>query len=346
MTLTTTPDRGTTMRAVVLHGPGDLRVEQQPVPSPGPGEVRVAVDWGGICGSDLSYWRHGASGTAVQRHPLVLGHEIAGTVAELGDGVIGVGLGDAVTVHPATVEGRLPEQLHGRDNLHPDLRYLGSAARDPHTQGGFAEQLVVRADQLRALPAGLSTRAAAVAEPLGVALHAIARAGSVAGLRVLVSGCGPIGALIVAAAVHQGADVTAIDPSERARGIAAALGAGATLDLGQPVPDDFDVVFEASGVGAAVSTAIDAVRPGGVMVQVGNLPADAVQARLGKLVSREIDLRGSYRFVDEITDAVAALADGLDIDPVVSHEFGLDELEQAFATAADSRASCKVLLRF
>lgn len=190
-----------TMRAVVLHGPGDLRVERLPVPSPGAGGVRVAVAWGGFCGSDLSYWRHGASGTAIQRHPLVLGHEIAGTVAELGD-------------------------------------------------------------------------------------------------------------------------------------------------LGETVPDDFDVVFEASGVGAAVSTAIDAVRPGGVMVQVGNLPADAVQARLGRLVSREIDLRGSYRFVDEITDAVAALAAGLDIGPVASHEFGLDELEQAFATAADSRESCKVLLRF
>ncbi len=338
--------QATTMRAVVLHAPGDLRVEQQPVPSPAAGEVRIAVAWGGICGSDLSYWRHGASGTAVQRHPLVLGHEIAGTVVELGEGVTGVELGDAVTVHPATVTGALPDELRGRDNLHPDLRYLGSAARDPHTQGGFAEQLVVRAGQLRALPAGLSTRAAALAEPLGVALHAIERSGGVAGRRVLVSGCGPIGALIVAAAVHQGAEVTAIDPSERARGIAASLGATATLDLGEPVPDDFDVVFEASGVGPAVSTAIDAVRPGGVMVQVGNLPAEAVQARLGRLVSREIDLRGSYRFVDEISDAVAALAEGLDIGPVVSHEFGLDDLEQAFATAADSRSSCKVLLRF
>src|SRR5919201_589667 len=102
------------MRAVVVHGPGDVRVDQLPDPAPGPGEVLVAMEWGGICGSDISYARHGASGTAVLRHPLVLGHEVAGRVAVLGEGVTSYDVGDPVTVHPATPSSEeLPARLAG-----------------------------------------------------------------------------------------------------------------------------------------------------------------------------------------------------------------------------------------
>src|SRR4051812_25120115 len=114
------------MRSVVVHGPGDVRVEERPVPVPGPGEVLVAMEWGGICGSDIAYATKGMSGTAALRHPLVLGHEVAGRVAELGAGVE-VEIGLPVTVHPATVVGDtvLPSRIAGRDNLHPCVRYFG-----------------------------------------------------------------------------------------------------------------------------------------------------------------------------------------------------------------------------
>ena len=195
------------MKAVTVFGAGDLRVVEVEDPQAGSGQVRVAMEWGGICGSDLGYWKHGATGTAILREPLVLGHEVAGRIDQIGDGVEGLEIGQAVTFNPATLVGDhvMPAHLEGRDNLWPEVRYFGSAAFLPHEQGGFSTYRVVRAEQIRPLPDSVSTRHGAVAEPLGVAIHAVGRAGNVAGKRVLVNGAGPIGALVVAAAKHAGA---------------------------------------------------------------------------------------------------------------------------------------------
>lgn len=190
------------MHAVVVHAAGDLRVEQRPDPVPGPDEALVALEWGGICGSDLGYARHGASGTARLRHPLVLGHEGAGRIVALPpEAPPGLAVGDAVTFHPAHLAGdhRVADELRGRTNLWPEVRYFGSAAFDPHEPGLFSTLRAVRADQLRPLPDGLDTLRGALAEPLAVALHALARAGDLSGRSVLVNGAGPIGLLTVAA---------------------------------------------------------------------------------------------------------------------------------------------------
>src|SRR5699024_7048133 len=119
--------------------------------------------------------------------------------------VAGRAEGQPVTVHPARTTGELPERLAGRDNLHPQLTYLGSAARVPHTDGGFAEVITVGAEQVVPLPEGLDTRRAVLAEPLGVAIHAVRRAGDIAGAHVLVAGCGPVGLLVIVAARAAGA---------------------------------------------------------------------------------------------------------------------------------------------
>jgi L-idonate 5-dehydrogenase len=337
------------VKAVVVHAAGDVRVDERPDPRPGPGEVLLAMEWGGICGSDISYFRHGSTGTAVIRHPLVLGHEVAGRVAAIGLGVDGVAEGDAVTVHPATLVGdpSLPDRIAGRTNLHPCVRYFGSAALDPHTDGGFSEYRVVRADQIRALPDGVSTEHGALAEPLGVALHAVNRAGDVRGRTVLVNGAGPIGSLVVAAAKHRGAaSVMASDVAAPALAVAAAVGADSTIDLTTAaLPEDVEVVIEASGAPAAIGPALRATARGGTLVQVGNLPGSAVSAVLGDLVTREITWVGSYRFVDEIDDALRAMRDGLDVSPVITHRFPLDQAEKALITAADrTTGSSKVLL--
>ena len=181
------------MKAVVVHGPNDLRVDERPDPAPGAGEVLIAMEWGGVCGSDLAYWRHGSSGTAVLRAPLVLGHQVAGRIAAIGDGVTGIEVGLPVTVHPAELvgDGCLPERIAGRTNLYPRIRYFGSAAFDPHTDGGFSELRVARADQIRPLPETVSTEHGALAEPLAVALHAVHRAGDLRGRDVVVNGAGP-----------------------------------------------------------------------------------------------------------------------------------------------------------
>jgi len=337
------------MKAVVVHAAGDVRVDERPDPQPGPGEVLLAMEWGGICGSDISYFRHGSTGTAVLRHPLVLGHEVAGRVAAVGPDVAGIAEGDAATVHPATLVGdpHLPDRIAGRHNLHPCVRYFGSAALDPHTDGGFSEYRVVRADQIRALPDGVSTEHGSLAEPLGVALHAVNQAGDVRGRTVLVNGAGPIGSLVVAAAKHRGAAaVVASDLATTALAVAAAMGADTTIDLTtSALPEDVDVVIEASGVAAAIGPVLRATARGGTVVQVGNLPGSAVSAELGDLVTREITWVGSYRFVDEIDDALLAMRDGLDVSPVVTHRFPLEQAEKALLTAADrTTGSSKVLL--
>jgi L-idonate 5-dehydrogenase len=338
------------MRAVVVHGSGDVRVDRLPDPVPGDGEVVVAMEWGGVCGSDVSYWRHGASGTAVLRHPMVLGHEVAGRVARLGAGVSGVVVGQPVTVHPALLvgDGALPDRLAGRTNLHPRVRYFGSAAFDPHTDGGFSELRVVRAEQLRPLPDGVSTRHGALAEPLGVAMHAVHRAGQVRGRDVLVNGAGPIGSLVVAAAKLVGAaSVVAADIADAPLAVARAMGADEVRNVarGEALPGDVEVVFEASGAPAALGPVLAATARGGTLVQVGNLPGSPAPAALGDLVTREITWVGSYRFVDDITDAVRALRDGLDVTPVISHVFDLDQAAEALAAAADPNNGGKVMLR-
>lgn len=338
------------MRGVVVHGAGDLRVEELPEPVVEAGEVIIAVEWGGVCGSDLSYFRHGSSGTAVITEPLVLGHEIAGRVSQLGAGVSGVEIGQPVTVHPATLVGDhvLPDRLTGRTNLWPEVRYFGSAAFQPHTDGGFVQRKAVRADQLRPLPDGVDTRHGALAEPLAVAMHAVSRAGDLTGRDVLVNGAGPIGALVVAAARHAGArSVTAADLAPASLEIATAMGADAVVDVRvDPLPDDVELIFEASGSPRAIGGVLHAAARGGTVVQVGNLPGSAVQAALGDLVTREITWIGSYRFVDEITDALAAMAAGLDVGPLMTHAYDLDDAETALRVAADpASGSSKVMLR-
>ncbi|WP_457948597.1 L-idonate 5-dehydrogenase [Pseudarthrobacter sp. alpha12b] len=338
------------MKAVVVHGANDLRIDDRPEPVAGPGEVVLDVEWGGICGSDLSYWRHGASGTAALKSPLVLGHEVSGRIAQLGAGVDHLEVGQPVTVHPAELvgDGTLPERLRGRTNLYPQIRYFGSAAFDPHTDGGFSERKLAKAFQVRPLPAGVDTLRGALAEPLAVAMHAVSRAGSLQGRDVLVNGAGPIGSLVTAAAKYAGArTVIATDISDASLRIAQAMGADEVLNVSDnPLPADMELVFEATGIPAVLGGVLRATARGGTIVQVGNLPGTPAASALGDLVTREITWIGSYRFVDEITDALRAMASGLDVSPIITHKFGIDEAQQAMQTAADQTAgSSKVMLR-
>ncbi|MDY5128831.1 L-idonate 5-dehydrogenase [Actinotignum urinale] len=339
------------MKAIVVEKAQHLEVQDIPQPTPGPGEVLIKMEWGGICGSDLSYWQNGASGTAILREPLVLGHEVAGHIAQLGEGVTSYQVGQNVTVHPATLVGdhTMPAQLEGRDNLWPECRYFGSAAFLPHEQGGFSEYRVVRKDQIRKLPDNVSTKEGAVAEPLGVAMHAIHVAGDLTGKNVLVNGAGPIGALCVAVAKYAGAkQVWASDIADAPLKVAKAMGADHVINRanGDELPNHIDVTFEASGVPAVIPDMLLATERGGTIVQVGNLPADACPVALGQLVTREITYKGSYRFIDEITDAIEAMANGLDVHPLITHEFDIDDAQKAFETAKDkSTGSAKVLIK-
>ncbi|MFG1672075.1 L-idonate 5-dehydrogenase [Streptomyces sp. Y7] len=339
------------MLGCVIHGQGDLRVEELPEPVPGPGQALVAVRYGGVCGSDLHYWRHGGVGDFRLREPMLLGHEVVGTVVGYGDGASGPLAGTAVAVHPATPCDRCPECADGRRNVCRDTRYLGSAARFPHVQGGFAARVVVPADQVRPLPTGLGLRRAALAEPLSVALHAVRRAGEVAGRHVLVTGAGPIGCLVVAAAKAAGAgSVTVTDLLPVALEYARAAGADTVVRADDPGdagwPREVDVAIEASGVAAGLDTCLRLVRRGGVVVQLGMLPPGNAPFAGNLVVSREIELRGAFRFDTEFDAALELLAAEGSFDGLVSAVVPVREAAEAFALAADRSRSCKVLLDF
>ncbi|MEV6944119.1 L-idonate 5-dehydrogenase [Streptomyces sp. NPDC051172] len=340
------------MLGCVVHGQDDLRVDELPVPEPGPGQALVAVRYGGVCGSDLHYWKHGGVGDFRLKEPMLLGHEVVGTVVAYGSpGASGPAVGTAVAVHPATPCDVCPECVEGRRNVCRDTRYLGSAARFPHVQGGFAARVVVPAEQLRPLPEGLDLRRAALAEPLSVALHAVRRAKDVRGRHVLVTGAGPIGCLVAAAAKAAGAArVTVTDLLPAALDHARAAGADALVQADDPEdagwPPEVDVAVEASGVAAGLDTCLRLVRRGGIVVQLGMLPPGPSPFAGNLVVSREIELRGAFRFDTEFDEALALLATEPAFDGLVSAVVPVREAESAFALAADRSRSCKVLLDF
>ncbi|ASN20647.1 L-idonate 5-dehydrogenase [Arthrobacter sp. YN] len=337
--------------AVVAHGKGDLRIEDIPLTAPAAGEAIVEIAYGGICGSDLHYWLHGAAGESILKEPMVLGHEIVGVVLQqAGDGS-GPGVGTPVAVHPATPapgDVRYPED---RPNLSPGCTYLGSAARHPHTDGAFSRYANLPSRMLRPLPDNLDLRTAALVEPASVAWHAVARAGDVKGKTALVIGSGPIGALTVAVLKRAGAGrIVAVDMHDKPLEIARAVGADEVLkgDEAEAIAAvDADVVIESSGSHYGLASAIKGATRGGKVVMVGLLPTGPQPVFISLAITRELELLGSFRFNDEIDDVITALADGsLFVDPVVTHEFDLAHGLEAFEVAKNSAESGKVLLNF
>ncbi|MEV7874723.1 zinc-binding dehydrogenase [Microbacterium sp. NPDC089188] len=330
------------MKSLLIEKALTAQVQDVAVPEPGEGQVRLRVEYVGICGSDLHYYYEGANGAFVVREPLVPGHELSGRVDLDPSGVLAEGT--PVTVHPARF-GTPREGIEHAPHLWPGGSYLGSASTWPHTQGAASEYLIVEAGMVRVLPEELPVRRAVLAEPLAVALHALGKAGDVAGLDVLVTGSGPIGLMAVAAAAAAGARVTATDvltgPLERA----ADLGAAATIDVSseQVEPNAYAVVLECSGVPVSISTALKAVRPGGTVVQVGMLPDDPRPVNLAPFISKEVRYLGAFRFLDEIDRAVQLLASTPGIESALTHEFAVTDAEQAFAAARDSQRSGKVV---
>jgi L-idonate 5-dehydrogenase len=235
------------------------------------------------------------------------------------------------------------------------MRYYGSAMRTPHVQGAFRQEIVCDASQAHKLADAVSDGEGAMAEPLSVALHAVRRAGSLLGKRVLVTGCGPIGALIIIAARRAGAaHIVATDVSDFTLRSAARVGADEAINVADR-PDalapycadkgSFDVLFEASGNERALRGALDALRPRGVILQVG-LGGD-MTLPLNTIVAKEFDLRGAFRFHEEFAIAVELLNKGLiDVKPLISATLPFRDSGRAFALAADRSQAMKVLLDF
>ncbi|WP_334152148.1 L-idonate 5-dehydrogenase [Microbacterium sp.] len=351
MSSDTTASAPASVRALVAHAAEDIRVEDVPLRTPADDEAVIRIAYGGICGSDLHYWKHGAAGQSILREPMVLGHEIVGTVMAPASDGSGPAAGTPVVVHPARYAGSPVRFPADRPNISGGVSYLGSAARLPHTAGGFADHVVLPTRMLRALPPQLALRTAALIEPASVAWHALDRAGDVRGKRVLVIGAGPIGALVVAAARAKGAaEIVAVDLHGQPLRIAAAVGATRTIlagDAEQIAAVDADIVLESSGNPRGLASALSGATRGGRVVMVGLQPDGDQPVPIATAITRELDLVGSFRFHDEIDAVIEALADGsLAVDPVITHEFELEDSLTALGIALDPTASGKVLLRF
>ncbi len=338
------------LHAIVIHKAGDLRIDRIPEPVPAPDEAVLDIVYGGICGSDLHYWQHGAAGESILKAPMVLGHEVVGIVRRTAPDGTGPAEGTRVAVHPATPAKEYFRHPADRPNISGG-GYLGSAARFPHRDGAFAQRVAMPTRMLRVLPDGIDLKEAALIEPASVAWHAVNRIGDVTGLSALVVGCGPIGLLAVAVLKARGArHITAVDLHDRPLRIAQELGADTVLrqpDDADIAAIDADVVIESSGSHRGLDTAIRGTTRGGIVAMVGLLPSGPQPVQIALAIARELDLLGSFRFNDEIDEVIRALADGtLRIAPVVSHVTPWRSAEDAFAVAADPTVSSKVLLQF
>ena len=299
------------MRAAVLHGPEDLRVEEVEVPVAGPGEVLVRVEAATTCGTDVKMWRRGHP--ILPPYPARFGHETAGVRQDTGERVL---VGDSVAC------GACPACRAGRPQI----------CRAPNwVLGGFAEWIAAPAAALHAVPDGLPAAGAAMAEPLGAAVHAVGRApGREIAPDVGVLGGGPMGQMLAALLVAEGRTVTLADPHAERRAQAEALGAMTAQRLA-----DHDVVFEAVGRPQAWRDAVEACAPGGCAVFVGGC-ATGSEAHLPTrpLHYDELDLRGAFHHSPaEIDLALRALADGtVDWRLLAAGPIALADLPDALAT--------------
>ena len=342
------------MKAARWYEKGDIRVEDIDAPKPGAGEVLLKVKACGICGSDLHYYNHGGFGAVRLKEPMILGHEVAGHITALGAGVEGLEVGQLVAVSPSRPCYTCAYCRDASYNHCLNMRFYGSAMPFPHIQGAFREVLV--ADAAQCAPAdGLTPGEAAAAEPLAVCLHAAKQAGDLLGKRVLVTGCGPIGLLCILAARRSGAaEIVATDLSNYTLAMARANGADATVNVAD-APEQlaafeadkgyFDALFECTGVAQALAGGIAALRPGGVIVQLG-LGGD-MQLPVQTLTAKELQLRGSFRFHEEFLTGVELMQKGLiDVKPLITQTVPLDEAKRGFQLASDRSQAMKVQIAF
>jgi L-iditol 2-dehydrogenase len=326
------------MRALVFVRPGEMTVMERPDRRPRRGEVLISVRASGICGSDV----HGYLGLTGRRRPgVVMGHEAAGEVLEIGPDVTGVAVGDRVVLRSILPCGRCQPCEQGQPNVCEDRQGLGM-----QFDGAYAERMVVPAALAVRLPDGLPYERAALVEPLSVALHAVAITPLETGDSVVIVGAGPIGLLTLLAVRLHGSRLVAITDRQPHRlAVARAIGADLAIDVGVSDPAEAireasngrgaDVVFEAVGITATVAQSLAVVRTGGNVTWIGNA-APTVELPMQDMVTRELTLRGSYAFAGEFDEAIDLLATGrIDVQPLIELTASLDDAPDIFRRLGD-----------
>ncbi len=342
--MTTTAELPTTMRASVLSAPKTIELREMPVPSPAADEVLVRVGSVGVCGSDVHYYQTGRIGNMVVDGPLVLGHEVGGTVVATGADVDAGRVGERVALEPQRPCRRCRACKTGRLNLCPHMEFFAT----PPFDGAFCDYVTLPADFAHPVPDSLSDAAVGLLEPLSVGIWANHKGGTTVGSRVFITGGGPIGALAGMAAKAAGAtEIIISDPVEsRRRRLTDLLGAR-TVDPREGLDASqfgADVSIECSGVTAALLDSIKAVRPGGSVVMVG-LGDEEMTLPVQDIATRELNLTGVFRYVDTWPIAISMVDAGLaDLDALVTASFGLDDVEAALTSDSDPMSMKSVVV--
>ncbi|WP_210506365.1 NAD(P)-dependent alcohol dehydrogenase [Naasia sp. SYSU D00057] len=333
------------MRASVLVQQGEVRLEERPVPSLEPNQVLIEVAAVGVCGSDVHYYQHGRIGDFVVDAPMILGHEAAGTIVAVGSAVPADRVGERVSIEPQRACRVCEQCKRGAYNLCPAMEFYAT----PPIDGAFAQYSVIEADYAHPIPDSMSFEAAALCEPLSVGIWANQKARTGPGSRVLITGAGPIGIVILQVARAFGAsEVIVSDIAETRREAALRFGADRVLDARTEDPAEFakdvDVFIDASGAQPAVRSGLLALKPGGRAVLVG-MGADDVLLPVSRIQARELEVTGVFRYANTWPLAIELASSGrVDLDALVTGRFPLDRVVEALDGALDP-AALKVLVQ-
>ena len=330
-------------QAAVLYAPHDIRIEDRPVPKPGPSEVLIEVRAVGVCGSDVHYYEHGRIGTYVVLQPLILGHESSGVIVDVGEGVSRERIGQRVAIEPGVPDGVCRQCRTGHYNLCPNVRFFGT----PPIDGAFTNYVTILSDFAYALPDQMSDEEGALIEPLSVGLWACRKAKLRGGDHVLITGAGPVGILAMKVALALGVtEITMTDISPQRLEVARQLGATRTVNVAQQSLVDAgveaDVLIECSGNQRALKDGIHALQPAATAVAVGMGPGEEASIPLSFIQNRELILTGTFRYANTYADAIALVASGhIDLKPIITGHYTLAEAEQALQATQNDPANIK-----
>ncbi|XP_031840122.2 sorbitol dehydrogenase isoform X1 [Nomia melanderi] len=338
----------------ILYGINDIRLEQTPIEEPGDNEVLIEMACVGICGSDVHYLVNGKIGDFVVRKPMIIGHESAGVVSKLGKGVTNLKVGDRVAIEPG-VPCRVCEFCKtGCYNLCKDIVFCAT----PPVHGSLRRFYKHAADFCFKLPDHVTLEEGALMEPLSVGVHACKRANISIGSTVLILGAGPIGLVSLLVAKAMGAaKIVITDLVQNRLDIAKKLGADDTLLISRNMSEaetvakihqlcggEPDKTIDACGAQSSIRLAILATRSGGVTVLVGMGPAE-VQVPLINALVREVDIRGVFRYANDYADALNLLSSQkIDVKPLITHNYKLEDTVAAFETAKSGQGVIKVMI--
>ena len=325
--------------------------EQKNIEKLKPNQIRINMKNCGICGSDIHYYLHGENGGRKIKEPLMLGHEAVGKILEVGSNQEKFKKDDRISINPALYCYKCKFCKLKKFNLCENVLFFGSAAKFPHTQGAFREQIIVDQTQCHLIDTNTKFEEAAFAEPLAVALHASSFIKNNKNQNILIAGCGPIGLLLLKILIQEISEknIFVIDINNNVLEAAKKIGNIKTVNIKDEFnffndhENYFDVSFEASGNINSINNLIDMAKRGSNIIQIGNMPGGLINVNYNKVMTKELRIQGSYRFSEEFSIAVNKINNKeFNFKDILTHKFKLEDCDKAMKIASDKNKSIKV----